>query len=560
MSVLSACRMGKKVHSFFSPISENELVIINDSKFIDAVSYKNSGDYEKAIELLNQIVKSKGDKSPAYFELAKIYTATSKKEKAIEFINKAVELNPKNKWYLNYKINLSRELGRYDECEKAYLLRQKLFPSNTDYDIELSDFYIFRKKYVKALKVHNKIEEKVGVSHDVNFNKFLIYKGLSNYDKCEGEIKKLIATFPGNSEYYIHYADFKFQHGEDSSALKIYDNALDVTPNNPDILNELAQYYYNNHQDDKAKALYKRVIQNPAFKLSGKRHILNKFKRLVEFNNALYGFTKSIMNLAADLHPYDPSINLMVADFIYDSRNYKESIHYYQKVVDSKPSDYNAWMQLVLSYYNVSEYDKMIEKSAEALGLFPTQPSFYLYNGIARVQLGQYDKAIEILEEGNDLILSSDKRLKAQFLSSLGDAYHAVGKHEESDDYFELSLALDPENHFVLNNYAYYLSERNVELEKAKKMSKKSNELNPNEASFQDTYGWILYQLGEYEKALNWLQKSELNGGNSSAVINEHIGDVYEKLGQREKALKYWKLANHIDGGSEHLLNKLKQE
>ena len=99
--------MGKKVHSFFSPISENELEIINDSKFIDAISYKNSGDYEKAIELLNQIIKSKGDKSPAYFELAKIYTAKSKTEKAIYFINNAVELNPKNKWYLNYKINLT---------------------------------------------------------------------------------------------------------------------------------------------------------------------------------------------------------------------------------------------------------------------------------------------------------------------------------------------------------------------------------------------------------------------------------------------------------------------
>jgi len=145
-------------------------------------------------------------------------------------------------------------------------------------------------------------------------------------------------------------------------------------------------------------------------------------------------------------------------------------------------------------------------------------------------------------------------------LSSLGDAYHAIGKHEESDDYFELSLELDSENHFVLNNYAYYLSERNIQLEKAKIMSRKSNELHPDEASFQDTYGWILYKLGDYEKALNWLQKSELNGGNNSAIINEHIGDVYEKLGQRERALKYWKLASHIGGGSDQLLNKLKQK
>jgi TPR repeat protein len=67
------------VHSFFSPVSENELTIKNNLKFIDAISFKNSGDYEKAVELLNQIINSKGDRAPAYFELAKIYTFKSKK-------------------------------------------------------------------------------------------------------------------------------------------------------------------------------------------------------------------------------------------------------------------------------------------------------------------------------------------------------------------------------------------------------------------------------------------------------------------------------------------------
>ncbi|MBO71989.1 MAG: hypothetical protein CMD35_00085 [Flavobacteriales bacterium] len=559
-SVLSACKMGKQVHSFFSPISENELAVINDSKFIDAISFKNSGDFEKAIELLNQIIKTKGEKAPAYFELAKIFRAKSKNEQAVEYINYAVDLNPKNKWYINYKINLTRELGLYDQCEKTYLLRQKTFPSNTDYDIELSDFYVFRKNYTKALKIHNKIEEKIGISHNINFNKFLIYKGLNNYEKSEEEIKKLISTFPGNSNYYIHFADFKFQHGEDSSALQIYDEALQFIPNNPYILNELAKYYFLDHQKEKAKSLYKEIIKNPGFELPEKRHILNKFKRLSEFDESLFGFTKSIMILASNLHPYDPSINLITADYIYDSQNYKESIYYYEKVVEVKPNDYGAWIQLVISYYNISNYREMLKKSSDALVLFPTQPSFYLYNGIARIQMQQYERAIEILEEGNDLIVSTDKKLKAQFLSSLGDVYHAFGEHQKSDDYFELSLELDSENYFVLNNYAYYLSERNVKLEKAKKMSEKSNLLNPGEASFEDTYGWILFQLGKYEEALNWLKKSELNGGNSSAVINEHIGDVYEKLGQREKALKYWKLANHIGGGSEQLLNKLKQK
>jgi tetratricopeptide (TPR) repeat protein len=445
------------------------LTIKNNLKFIDAISFKNSGDYEKAVELLNQIINSKGDRAPAYFELAKIYTFKSKNQQALQFVNKAVDLNSKNKWYLNYKINLSRDLGLYKQCESAYLLRRKMFPLDTDYDIELSDFYIDRKEYLKALKILNQLEVKLGISHHVNFNKFILYKGLEENDQCENEIQKLIVSFPSKAYYHIQFADFKFELGEDSSALKIYDEALELNPENPYILNELAHYYYKDHQIEKSKSLYIQVVKNIDFNLSEKHKILLKFKRLSELDNRLKDFTKSLMILAANLHPYDSHINLITADFIYESRRYKESIKYYQRVVDSKPSDYVAWLQLVTSYYDISNYGEMLKKSSDALELFPSQPYLYLYNGIANVQLKKYSNGIEILEEGNDLVLTKDKRLKAQFLSSLGDACHAIGKHQESDQYFELSLEQDSGNYFVLNNFAYYLSERNIHLEKAKK-------------------------------------------------------------------------------------------
>jgi Tfp pilus assembly protein PilF len=90
-------------------------------------------------------------------------------------------------------------------------------------------------------------------------------------------------------------------------------------------------------------------------------------------------------------------------------------------------------------------------------------------------------------------------------------------------------------------------------------MSQTSNRLNPNEASFQDTYGWILYQLGEYGKALGWLKKSILNGGGGSIVINKHLGDVYEKLGQMDEAKKYWNKAKELKTDSNELFNELKQ-
>ncbi len=88
-------------------------------------------------------------------------------------------------------------------------------------------------------------------------------------------------------------------------------------------------------------------------------------------------------------------------------------------------------------------------------------------------------------------------------------------------------------------------------------MSRLSNSLKPEEASFQDTYGWILYQLGEFDDALNWLKKSEINGGNNSGVINEHLGDVYQKLGNSKMAETYWEKAFKIGDASDELKIKL---
>ena len=119
------------------------------------------------------------------------------------------------------------------------------------------------------------------------------------------------------------------------------------------------------------------------------------------------------------------------------------------------------------------------------------------------------------------------------------------------------ALIYNEKNVFVLNNYSYYLSLRNENLEKAIEMSKKSNELSPDNASFQDTYAWILYQQKKYELSKKWLIKAYENGGELSPVITEHLGDAYFKLGDSSSALLYWQKAKNIGKGSKYLEQKI---
>src|SRR5690606_41163971 len=108
-----------------------------------------------------------------------------------------------------------------------------------------------------------------------------------------------------------------------------------------------------------------------------------------------------------------------------------------------------------------------------------------LFNGIAHLQYKKADKAIESLNTGKNMVVDNNKLL-AQFYASLGDAYHEQKDHTKSDQSYDMALKYDPQNTIVLNYYAYYLSLRKVNLEKAETMAKKANDLNPDIASFQD--------------------------------------------------------------------------
>jgi Tfp pilus assembly protein PilF len=147
--------------------------------------------------------------------------------------------------------------------------------------------------------------------------------------------------------------------------------------------------------------------------------------------------------------------------------------------------------------------------------------------------------------------------LLAQFYASLGDAYHAQEEIPESDDAYDKSLDIMPDNTYVLNNYSYYLSLRKKKLEKASDMMKRCVELSPGQASYEDTYAWVLYQLKDYNTALIWIEKALASGGISSATIVEHYGDILYRLKRTIEALEQWQKAKELGSDSENLDQKI---
>ena len=114
-------------------------------------------------------------------------------------------------------------------------------------------------------------------------------------------------------------------------------------------------------------------------------------------------------------------------------------------------------------------HDSLQAHSAECIELFPNQPLPYFFNGLSNISLKQYDKAIQSLNDGLEFVYNNNP-LMIQMYSSLGEAYNAIKEYDKSDNAYEDALKVDPDNTVILNNYAYYLSLRKKNLEKAEKL------------------------------------------------------------------------------------------
>ncbi|MFT5566910.1 MAG: tetratricopeptide (TPR) repeat protein, partial [Glaciecola sp.] len=307
---------------------------------------------------------------------------------------------------------------------------------------------------------------------------------------------------------------------------------------------------------EKANETLREAFDNVQIDIDTKMEILLRYYELVAQDPTELDNAYQLINLLKKTHPEEAKSHAISGDFLLQDGKVKEARDAFKKASELDPSKIAVWSQLIALDAQLNDMNLLISDSELALEYFPMAPMFYYYNGIANGQNEEYNKALESLLSGKEMIVN-DVQLEAEFYSALGDNYHELNKHKESDNYFDKSLKINPNNAFVLNNYSYYLAIRKQKLELAENMARLANELEPNSTSFQDTFGWVLYASGKYSESKIWLQKAIDNGGNESGEVLEHFGDVLFQLGEKDLALENWKKAKDKGDFSDNLLEKI---
>jgi len=527
----------------------------NTAIFLEANSEKLLGNLVKAKELFQQCLELDPYDAASMYELARIERVNNNSGLALEWAEKAVQFAPENVWYLKLLSELYQENMEFEKSIEVSEKLVELHPENLEYLYDLALTHLLVGNYRKSIQTYNRIENIIGITEEISIQKQKIWMRLDEPEKAIEEIEALCTAWPNEMRFKSILAELYLSNGKEDEALQIYLEISEKDPNNAYIQITLSDYYRKQGDTEKSLKYLKRGFANPYLDIDTKVQILLAYFTAEEYYEEQKEDAAELARILVETHPDNPRSYSILADIHYQNEEWEEARKALRKVVELDPSNYIVWEQLLFTESNLSDFEAMLEESRKIIELFPQQPLPYLFAAVASYNFEDHEQMIRDLETGIQYVVRNDLLL-AEFYNYLGDAYHQTGQDKKAFEAYDASLKIKPDNSIVLNNYAYYLSLRGEQLDRAKKMALKANELDPGNSSNQDTYGWVLYKLGEYEEALEWIGKSIENHKVDNAEVLEHYGDVLYKLGRTEEALEYWKRALKAGEGGSELLEK----
>lgn len=525
--------------------------------FFDGLKEKTLGNLDAALRYFTRCSELNPASDAVWYERAIIHYSRGENKEALDMIGRAISLNGEQAWYLGLKADILQKEKDFEEAVGTFDRLIRLQPGHIDHYFNKANALLALSRAPEALEVYRQIEGLVGPSEELTLERQRAYLENGDIAKAVSDINELIRQYPREVRFYLMRGELYDAGNRSRKALDSYKRALKIDPGNGYARLALADHYRTRGQ--KADSFEELKM---AFGASG-LNIDTKIKILL--NNYIKSKSKpkpwaaaeELAGILIDVYPHDARAYAIYGDILLQQDKQTQARNAYREAVKYEKHTLLLWDQLLRLEISLDDFRGIGETSSEALRYFPEKVEFYLFSGVAKIQEKQYREAISTLQQG--LSLADGKELKLQFYSNLGDAYHAVGNHEASDQAFDAALKLDRDNTLILNNYAYYLALREQHLERAEKMSRESITIEPENVSFHDTYAWVLYKGGNYREARKWIQKA-VEAYPDSPTFLEHYGDILFRLGEKDLALEMWNRARELGARSGLLDKKIREK
>ena len=533
-----------------------------DYFFLEAMTEREKGNASAAFELLRHCLEINPEASEAYYYLAHYYLGMKQNGKALEAFRKASELEPDNVSYLETLAQMYLQSQDLKAATETFEKLSKAEPEREDVLGMLVQLYSEdEKQYSKAIDILNRLEEIDGMNERISYAKADLYWKMDNGKAALAEMKKLADQYPYDLNYRNAYADMLLANDQDKKAFDIYRGILKEEPGNSKVLMSLRTYFLAKGNTAAADSTTIKILTESNANTDEKIYILRQEVMESENNGGDAIKVLSLFERTISAKDSDPGIGLLMASYMQLKNMPKEDINrVLEGVLNKAPDNASARLQLIADAWEKKDLDRVVNLCAAARQYNPDEMAFYYYQGVALAQQDKNAEAIEAFRNGIGVIKEdSSPDIVSDLYAILGDLLHQDGYKQEAFAAYDSCLQWKPENYSCLNNYAYFLCEDGGDLEKAEKMSYKAIKAEAKNATFLDTYAWILFKQERFAEAKIYIEQTLQCDSDSSAVIIEHAGDIYAKCDNIDKAVERWKEALRKSPDNEILARKVRQ-
>lgn len=526
--------------------------------YYEAVRQQISGNYAAAYDLLRHCLGINHNAAEAYFMLS-FYDGILKGDTvALADVKKASELNPSNNAYLERLGVGYLSINDLAEATKAYEKLSLNSPERSDVLDILAQLYGKQKDYDKMLDVLNRMEALEGASEDLTLAKMRVYSLQGKKQEEYDELKAMSEKHPNDMNYRVMMGNWLLQNGKADEAYGQYLDVLRAEPENIMARMSMIDYYRTSGQVQRADSLQEVMLVSPKTPVDGKMALM---RQVVADNEKNGGDSTKVLNLFKRIlkEPQETSdMAQLYAAYMTLKNMPQDSIsNVLESVLAISPDNVAARLQLIQAEWNKQDFDRVIELSRQALDYNPDELAFYYFLGFAYIQKDDDDSALDVLRRGVSQINDqSNPSLVSDFYAIMGDILHDKGDAQGAYAAYDSCLQWKDDNYGCLNNYAYYLSVENKELDKAAQMSYRTVQAEPDNSTYLDTYAWILFQQKKYGEALQYIDMAVDNDTTKSAVIIEHAGDIHAMNGDIDGAMQYWNEALKAGPENETILRR----
>jgi tetratricopeptide (TPR) repeat protein len=534
---------------------KGERLRLFNENFFAAQNFKLKGETEKAEALFGELYRIDSENATVCYELAQLSLSRKDQNDGLFYAERAMEFDPDNSWYMLLCAAIYKQTQMSHKQLNIYKKLLSLDREDLGHRYELAQAYIEDDQNELALAHIDTIENSLGVIESLIELKKVIYLKNNDVDGAASALQQLIDRHPLQLDNYGALGQLYQVNGRDEEALAIYHKMVDLDSNDPRPHLDLANYYRQINNKEASLHHLRKAMQSPLLDIERKIGVLISLFDASLKDTSLAKEAYLMLNDIVHGDAKDPRIFAMYGDYLSRDGRDTEAIGYYKKALLFEQK-FQIWEQILLLEIQNRLFDSLRRDAPLAIEYFPNQAFPYLLAGIAFNEAENSSEALSYLENGLNYVIQNPN-LKLEFYLQLAAAYHLEEDHSRSDAYFDKALSLNPENASALNNYAYYLAQREEKLEKAYSLSEKSNLLSPLNPVFLDTWAWVLFKQKKYAEALLKMEKVMQLSHNHDAEVLSHYAEILEANGKQADALEQYKLALTKDPDSKSLQQKI---